>query len=495
MFIEGVFSVLPQAGKTTFGINTIKSNPLKDHYFATHDQNSVLEDAVGKAIKVGVTPRFLSDKKSNNNERTNDLLNISRDSRVLFGLGNMSQLSEIEQLVYAANLSGKKQHLHIDEIHKFCLEPESKKEAQRDNWLQIMIKRGFADYLSTYSASAHDVLMAPYITFDKATIISPYENMKTFEDFVWHTRSQDFFNKVREAYKNGERPPTEFIDFLLQYPTMMVNIHTRNDFHSWLVRHVPEYRQFNQKFKEDSPHLVGGLSIGMSSSFDSNFIMFNRPSKAHRALKWQAFGRAFGTKVPHACCTSEDKEEIENYYENMQKLCKEDIILMPGKERAKYIENNFTWVNPGSVPNPKLKREITTYKRNKKGTQENCVETYHTVWVGEELSSGEEWRGDGGEKAKKVLEIFKQQNPDIELQGEFKAIQDKNEVFKFREGGRIADIRVGPDYNRPGRAYVIIRTGEYGEEYSFYNYDGTLLSNKQTKLGTIHVKTKNRAAA
>jgi len=337
--------------------------------------------------------------------------------------------------------------------------------------------------------------MAPYITFDKATIISPYENMKTFEDFVWHTRSQDFFNKVREAYKNGERPPTEFIDFLLQYPTMMVNIHTRNDFHSWLVRHVPEYRQFNQKFKEDSPHLVGGLSIGMSSSFDSNFIMFNRPSKAHRALKWQAFGRAFGTKVPHACCTSEDKEEIENYYENMQKLCKEDIILMPGKERAKYIENNFTWVNPGSVPNPKLKREITTYKRNKKGTQENCVETYHTVWVGEELSSGEEWRGDGGEKAKKVLEIFKQQNPDIELQGEFKAIQDKNEVFKFREGGRIADIRVGPDYNRPGRAYVIIRTGEYGDEYSFYNYDGTLLSNKQTKLGTIHVKTKNRAAA
>jgi hypothetical protein len=495
MFIEGVFSVLPQVGKTTFGINTIKSNPLRDHYFATHDQNSVLDDAVGKAIKLGVTPWFLSDKKSNNNERTKDLLNMSRDPRVFFGLGNMSQLSEIEHLAYAAQLSGNKQHLHIDEIHKFCLEPESSKETQRDSWLRIIIKKRFVDFLSTYSASAHDVLMAPYVTFDKATIISPYEGQKAFEDIVWHLKDQNFFNKTREAYKNNERPPTEFIDFISQYPTMIVNIHTKNEFHFWLVRNVPDYRQYNQKFKEDSPHLVGGLSLGMSSSFDSNFIMFNRSTNTHRALMWQAVGRVYGRKIPHVCCTEEDKEEMENYYENMQKLCKEEIILMPGEERSKYIEDKFTWVNPISVANPKLIRKITTSKTYKEGSQENCVETYHSIWVGTELASGEEWRGDGGKAAQEIEKKFRQQNPDIKLEGISKAIQEKEEVYKFRDGKRVADYRIGQNYSQPGRAYVIIRTGEYKGDYSFFNHDGTILSNRQLKVGTIHVETKSRATA
>jgi hypothetical protein len=212
-------------------------------------------------------------------------------------------------------------------------------------------------------------------------------------------------------------------------------------------------------------------------------------------------GRALGTVTPHFITTQQDKDEMENYYHNMQQICREEIVLMPGPERKKYIENKLTWINPRKVANPKLNRITESKKVHKPGNTTNLVEKYFSLYVGEDLCNGEEWRNewrnDWGAAANKIFEIFKQQNPDIVLPKDYsrKSIQNIDEVNKFRDGSRIADIRVGQDYSRKGRAYVIIRTGEYTGTYSFYNYDGSLLSNETVSQGKIHVPTEDRSAA
>lgn len=494
--IGGIFSIMPQVGKTTEGINTIKINRTDDHIFLTHDLNSVLEDFIRKCVKVGIYPELLSDKISNQKKRADNLLRTPRESWILAGLGNISQLEQAERLFFSGNLSGIKQHLHIDEIHKFCLEFWSKKAIKRDSWLQIAIAANLVDNIWMYSASGHDILMAPYITFDSCKIIEPYLGYRGFESAVFHIKSQGFFDRARDAHKHGDRPPVDFIDFILEYLSMMVNISTKNSFHDWLAHHVPEYKQYNQKFKNDSEYLVGGLGLGMSSSFGSNMVMFNRRSNSHVALKWQAFGRAYGPIPPHICCTAKDKAEMDNYYENMQKLVSEEIIMLPGKERAKYAES-LIWTNPRNVPNPKLHRDFKIVKRNKEGSTDNVVEDYHSIYVGTELAPGDkEWRNNQA-PAKKILKMFLDQNPDIELPFNYsmKGIQDREELTKFRQGERIPDIRIGQNYSKPGEAYVIIRRGNYEGTYSFYNYDGALLSSEEITEGTIHVKTENRSAA
>lgn len=497
MIIEGIFSINPQVGKTSHGLNSIKINSSRDHYFLTHDLKSVLNDSTIKANSLGIYPEYLSDKQNNKIKRSNDLLRIQRAPHILFGLGNISQLTEAEKLILPAGGLDFEQHLHIDEIHKICLEHISKKDTKRDSWLRAVIKREYIDFLTTYSASAHDLLMAPYITFDSCTILPSYDGYRGFESVVFHIKPQDFFDRVRDAFKNGKPPPIDFIDFILQFPNMMINIGTKNDFHAWLSHHVPEFKQYNQKFKNDSEHLVGGHGLGMSSTFKSNFMMYNRNNSAHIALKWQIFGRAYGRIIPHICCTEKDKEETENYYENMQKLIREDVIMMPGKERAKYAEESLIWTNPRIVPNPKLERDFNISKRNKKGSTDNLVEEFYSMYVGTELAPGdEEWRNNQA-PAKKILAMFIEQNPDVELPANpvVKGIQDKTELTKFRSGERIADIRIGQDYSRPGRASVTIRRKPYEGTYSFYNYDGTLLSSEEITEGTIHVKTEDRSAA
>jgi hypothetical protein len=203
-----------------------------------------------------------------------------------------------------------------------------------------------------------------------------------------------------------------------------------------------------------------------------------------------------GTLIPHIFCTQRDKDQMMNYYENMTILCKEEIIMMPGEKRADYAENSLTWIDPRSVANPKLNRRIYAHERNMEGTKENCVEMYKDVWVGTEICSGKEWRGDGGEAKKLVLKKFQEENPDIPIKGHIKGIQHQDELSRFRDGSeRIADVRVGQDYSRPGRAYIIIRTGEYKGEFSFYNYDGELFSTKTIIEGKIHVEAESGAAA
>ena len=120
MIIKGIFSINPQVGKTTFGLNTIKNNPSKDHYFMTHDLDTVLRDACTKASMIEIYPEFLKDIEGNKKKRDYDLVNNDndREPRVLFGLGNINQLTQAENLIYAAKLSGKQQCLHMDEIHK-----------------------------------------------------------------------------------------------------------------------------------------------------------------------------------------------------------------------------------------------------------------------------------------------------------------------------------------------------------------------------------------
>ena len=49
MIIEGIFSINPQVGKTSHGLNSIKINSSRDHYFLTHDLKSVLNDSTIKA--------------------------------------------------------------------------------------------------------------------------------------------------------------------------------------------------------------------------------------------------------------------------------------------------------------------------------------------------------------------------------------------------------------------------------------------------------------
>lgn len=498
MIIKGIFSINPQVGKTTFGLNTIKNNPSKDHYFMTHDLDTVLRDACTKASMIEIYPEFLKDIEGNKKKRDYDLVNNDndREPRVLFGLGNINQLTQAENLIYAAKLSGKQQCLHMDEIHKYCIEDDSNSNAKRDSWLKICIARNFVDILQMYTASGHDIIIAPYITFNGCTILQPYAGYKGYEDAVWHIKSQEFFNKVRDAHKDGKRPPTDFIDFILQYPNMLINISTQNSFHDWLCTHVPEYKQYNQKFKNDSHYLVGGLGLGMSSTFRSNFMMFNRNSNSHRALKWQTFGRAYGSIIPHLCGTENDKAEMDNYYENMQKLITEEIIMLPGEERAKYAES-LCWVNPRTVSNPKLKRRIEEFKINKKGTEDNLVEDYYSVHMGLDLCPGtEEWRNNQT-PMEEIWKKFLHENPDVIIPKNAvkKAIQHKDELNKFRSGKRIADIRIGQDYSKPGRAYVIIRRGNYQGTFSFYNYDKTLLSSEEIREGKIYVETENRSAA
>jgi len=501
MKVELVCSVLPQVGKTTKGINTCKENPDRDHYFMTHDLKSVKRDFETKARLAGlnVTNSLDTSPKNRtyyNKTVRNRLEGLPYSPSVWAGLGNIKQLSNMQRLALSSRLHNIPQHVHIDEIHKFALEPNGIRK-QRDNFLKILFKEEYVDYISLYTASGHDILMAPYFNFDSCTIISPYEGFKGIEKAKWHIKSQEYFNRIRNAFNLSEVPPTDFIDDLLEYPRMIVNIDSRNNFHDWIVDHIPQYKQYNQHHKVDGDHLTGGNSLGMSSTFLSNTLMLNRLSNTHRAAKWQAWGRALGKLTPHFICTQQDKDEMENYYHNMQQICREEIILMPGPDRAKYIENKLTWINPHKVANPKLKRITDSKKVPKPGSITNLVEKYISVYVGEELCNGKEWRNDGGAAANKVFQIFKEQNPDVVLPKDyiFKAIQDIDEVTKFRSGSRIVDVRVGQNYSRKGRAYVIIRTGEYTGTYSYYNYDQSLLSNETVRQGKIYVTTENRAAA
>jgi hypothetical protein len=486
MKLNAIFSYIPQVGKTTAGINTMKDSVGTDNYYMSHDLYSVLDDALMKADKAGLRVNgLLDDKKLASKIRSARLSGEDTGAHTLFGLGNITQLAAVEDLAYASTGSGYIQSVHIDEIHKMALEPNPKREAQRDNWVKFAIERKYFDELNMYSASAHDIIMAPYITFDNVRILKPYDGYKSMEEAEWHIRSQDYFNAILEAYQNDEKPPNAFIDDMLEYPTMLLNISTVNAFHEWIEEHVPEFKQYNQKNKSEGNYLVGGLAMGMSQTFESHFLMLNRRSPSHRAAKWQAAGRPLGTKRPHYFVTQIDKDELLNYYENMKILCTEEIISLPGEKRAKFAES-LTWINPSTVCSPKLRRQVTSNRQHLPGNEENCVEDYHSVFVGKDIANGEEWRGDSGAYADKVLEIFQSQNPDIELSGRRKSIQNRDELTKFRDTNT-RDIRVGQDYSRPGRAYVIIRTGEYVGNYSFYNYDGKLLSRETRIEGSIYV--------
>ena len=501
MKVELVCSVLPQVGKTTKGINTCKENSDRDHYFMTHDLKDVKRDFETKARLAGLNAIYSLDTSPKNKRYyhetvRNRLEGLPYVPSVWAGLGNINQLNNMQQLALSSRLHNISQHVHIDEIHKFALEPNCKQK-QRDNFLKILFKEKYVDYVSLYTASGHDILMAPYFTFDSCKIISPYEGFKDIEKAEWHIRSQEYFNKIKNAFKLDEVPPIDFIDDVLEYPRMLVNIDSRTNFHAWMERHIPQYKQYNQHHKVHGDYLTGGHSLGMSSTFQNNVLMYNRSSSTHRAAKWQAWGRALGTLTPHFIITQQDKDEIENYYQNMQQICREEIVLMPGPERAEYIENNLIWINPHKVANPKVTRITESKKVHKPGNTTNLVEKYFSLYVGEDLCNGEEWRNDWGAAANKIFEIFKQQNPDIVLPKDYirKSIQNIDEVNKFRDARRITDIRVGQDYSRKGRAYVIIRTGEYTGTYSYYNYDGSLLSNETVSQGKIHVPTEDRSAA
>lgn len=487
MKIKAVFSNIPQVGKTTYGINTMKTSVGTDNYYMCHDLNSVLDDALMKADKAGLrVDGLLKDEVSVSRVRSARLSGEDTGTHTLFGLGNIAQLARVENLAFASTSSGHIQSVHIDEIHKMALEPNPKREAQRDNWLDFAIRRDYFDELTVYSASAHDIIMAPYITFDNVRILKPYAEFKSLEKAMWHIKSEDYFNSIYEAYENNGRPPSAFIDDMLQFPNMLLNIDTTNAFHQWVEERIPEFKQYNQKNKSEGDYLVGGLAMGMSQTFESNFLMMHRRSPTHRALKYQAGGRPLGKKIAHFIVTQTDKDELLNYYENMKILCTEEVIRLPGAERAKFAES-LTWINPSTVANPKLRRRVKSNRAHRPGKEENCVEDYYSVFVGKEIFSGEEWRGDGGAAGDKVLEIFKAQNPDIDTSGKRrKTIQNRDELTKFREE-LTKDIRIGQDYSRPGRAYVIIRTGEYEGNYSFYNYDGELLSNETKVEGKVYV--------
>ena len=226
----------------------------------------------------------------------------------------------------------------------------------------------------------------------------------------------------------------------------------------------------------------------MRASLKQNVLIYFRKSGTHRALEWQNIGRTYGVQTPVLFITQDCWDRMKNYRENMEKLINMDVLTLPAKERAKFSEN-LLWITPKSVCNPKLQRKTTSTTVHKEGNIKDCVEKYYSVYAGEELCSGKEWRGDNGAAAEKVKKIFMEQNPDVPIlpTSNVKSIQDKDEVFKFRNGDRVADVRIGQDYDKPGRAYVIIREKEYKLPYSFFNYNGKILSSETSEQGHIYV--------
>lgn len=483
-----------QVGKTTDVLVDMKASPDRDNILITHDQDDTLEDALKKAENLNVKIDGSFKDKPYIKSLVSARLKGEFEPKNLIGLGNITTFNSLDNIIGYSKAFGLKQTLIVDEIHKFAVEETvGYMKVKRDTWLRKIIANESVDQLIGATATAHDLLLNKEITFDSCTIVTPYDGFHGIPEMEWKIRTQEYFNNIREAFKAGKAPPRAFIDDVRQTPTMMVNISARNDFHDWVEQHVPEFRAYNQKRKgKDSPHLVGGYAFSMSNTFDSNYMMLNRATPMQSAALMQAAARVHGPLIGTLICTQKDKDRILNYYENMEKINKESILLLPAEKRVKEI-GKLSWIDPANVPSPKTKkiRDIKSTKTHKEGRKEDLVETWHRVWVVEQwMSDAGPWRNDGGlsspnSGASLTLIAFKQQYSDTILpEGFRKAIQDPDEATKFRAGNRIADVRVGQTAQN-GWCYVIIRTGKYEGSYSFYNEEGDILSSEVQNKGQV----------
>ena len=484
MDIHGIFSQQPQMGKTTWVFDLLSGVWKKeDSFYLCHDLKSVRQDALTKAEVYGLEPYDL--EKCTIKQISKNIYKGEHTPTLCFGLGNIQTFKRLEFLLNWKFETGTRQRLIVDEIHKFLLEEEGKHFANRDIWLKRCIQNDFVEDLVLISATPHDLLISPFITFKYVDILDGYDGYKGFEEVDFKIRSSDYFDEIRQAFKDDKKPPTEFIDDVLSEDNMLINLKTEKGFHRWLEEYIPDTLQFNSDRDEVSRNLAGGHKFGMSATFDHNCMIYNRRSKAHRAAVIQTLGRVLGPRRGRIFCTQNDKDEVEHYLDFQKKYLKRNILLLPADERIAKIKE-AKLLNPRSWSNPKAKRQyVDTKKEYKKGELNNCVEEYHSIHMGETYTK-EDWRGDGGDHARQVFQTFKEQNPDIDIpDGPFKAIQEKEEVYKFRGSKREAVIRAGINYDKPGRCYIILVRGEYEGDYSFYNYDGTLLSNQTTNVGCI----------
>lgn len=489
-----VFSSQGQVGKTTDVLSDMKVSPDRDNILITHDQDKTLEDALKKADKLGVKIDGSFKDKFYIKDLVSTRLKGEFEPKNLIGLGNIATFNTLDNIVGYSKPFGLKQTLIVDEIHKFAVEDcAGDTKVKRDSWLRRFIANESVDQLIGVTATAHDLLLNKEITFDGCTIVKPYGGFHGIPEMEWKIRTQEYFDDIREAFKAGKPPPLAFINDIRQTPNMMVNISALNAFHSWVEEYVPEFRAYNQKRKEKaSLHLVGGHAFSMSNTFDSNYMMLNRASPMHAAALMQAAARVHGPLIGTLICTQKDKDRILNYYENMEKISKESILLLPAEKRVKEV-GKLSWTDPANVCSPKTKkvRQIKSTKTHKEGRKEDLVENRYPVWVEEQKDrDAGPWRHDGGlpkpdSGANLALTAFKQQHPNVTLpEGFHKAIQDPDEQFKFRTGNRIADVRVGQTAQN-GWCYVIIRTGKYEGSYSFYNEEGDILSSEVQNKGQV----------
>lgn len=489
-----------QGGKTTDSLSDIKASPFRDNFYLCADQNHILEDAKRKASLQNLSLSNINDVSNRvYRHRFSDGIIVPHS---MIGLCNISTLQNLKLLLGAKKKFNLEQHLYLDESDKYGpLEYVLKNPSMRDHSIDWIYKNNLVDVMHLITASWQDI---PYLDIPmKFNIIPPYPGLMGMDSAIPHRVEERIFLEVYEAFEAGNAVPQAFISLVSTCPrNTIINICSRTDMQKWLTEGLnnaglrdyisnEDAGMYNHISKEDTPIIVGGHSLGRSSSFAQNSIIYWRKSLPTFSQVEQALGRINGTVQPYILTTTRIYDFAIAGFEWKKKALKDGALHLPTKERVEYFKNSEV-PNPSKFSNTKVIRTISNARSKAlAGQKANLVEQYEAIYIGDLWN--EPWEGTAPGKAMKNLAEV--QHPylnlaDLVAAKGYKTIMNEEEEGKFRSGDRIASVRFGKRRDKPGWGYVIIQLQDYVGEYSYYNHDMSISCNKELRVGNLSAPEK-----
>ena len=505
--INLILSNEPQAGKTTVILNDMLDKQRKeDCILLTFDRKNVQKDAIDKYKKLAEEKnvniyRLITNKKDLKKVHTDRLKgNIYPITAIL--MGNIETMTEAKQVLSMQNTIGFKQTVTFDEIHRYIVGEESEFKAQIDNFVQELIQNNQCSEINFISATAHDIMYSN-LSFSSVKEIKPYPGFKGLRNARWEIIDKNIFEELLYNYKYFKKtgvyldPPQKLLEFIQMYSAndIIINMNREIQFHKYVAQVFPETTPYNSVEKDISKNIVGRSSCGVSQTFPHSKILYyqdvSSPSTAIQNIV-QELGRVNGKHTPVIGTTSEIRDIVMNYLENLDKASKEGAYTLPLKERIEYFEG-LRWKEPSVVPSNKHKRNRNIIRDTgyTPGTKEQCNEEFKDYFMPHICK--ETWTGKGwGERVKKEVGVQDPYTYDKIKHLNFitnTETSDHNRWLSERERYR---LRIAKHPEKKGYVSTAWRkTQEFIKSAHFYDMNGKILAPKKDLGGRVLAKNNS----